>query len=181
MVEIPAVEPLTVTAGDTVRWRRTLAAYPADAGWVLTYTLLNAAARIVIPAAAVGPAHEVSVAASITGTWSAGDYAWRAQAARAGDVFTVLDGRMAVRPSFGAAPMDTRSSARRALEAVEAYLHDPTNLAAAKYAIAGRSLDRIPLPELWSHRDRLRVEVAREDATAGAGLARGRIQVRFGA
>ncbi len=181
MAEIPTAEPASVNAGDTVRWRRWLVQYPASSGWQLTYTLLNAAAKITIAATAQGDEHLVSVAASVTATWLPGDYAWRAQVSRAGEVHTVGEGRIIVRPSFGAATLDTRSSARRALEAVEAYLHDPTNLAAAKYAIAGRSLDRIPLPELWSHRDRLRVEVAREDATAGAGLARGRIQVRFGA
>ena len=89
---------------------------------------------------------------------------------------------MTIRPGFGAATLDTRTATRRALEAVEAYLADPGNLAAAKYSIAGRSLDRFPLPELWSHRDRLKVEVAREEAATGAGLpGRGRIQVRFGA
>jgi hypothetical protein len=91
---------------------------------------------------------------------------------------------MTVAPSFGAATLDTRSSARKALEAVEAYLADPNNLTAAKYEIAGRSLDRFPLTDLWAHRDRLRFEVAREDAAtrAAAGLPdKRRVFVRFGA
>ena len=183
MAEIPTAEPASVNAGDTVRWRRTLAQYPASSGWQLTYTLLNAAGRITIAATAQGADHLVEVAASATSLWAAGDYAWRAQVALAGQVFTVAEGRMTIRPSFGAATLDTRTATRRALEAVEAYLADPGNLAAAKYSIAGRSLDRFPLPELWSHRDRLKVEVAREEAATGAGLpGRGRrIQVRFGA
>lgn len=183
MAEIPTAEPSSVNAGDTVRWLRTLADYPASAGWVLTYTLLNAASKITITATASGDDHAVTVAAATTANWVAGEYAWRAQVARAGEVFTVCDGRITVRPSFGAATLDTRSGARRALEAVEAYLEDPTNLTAAKYSIAGRSLDRIPLPDLWAHRDRLKFEVAREDAAAcaAAGLpGKGRIYVRFG-
>lgn len=183
MAEIPTAEPTSVNAGDTVRWRRTLSKYPASDGWELTYTLLNATHKITLTATPDGDGHLVEVAASVTNLWTAGDYAWRAQVSRAGEVFTVCDGRITVRPSFGAATLDTRSGARRALEAVEAYLEDPTNLTAAKYSIAGRSLDRIPLPDLWAHRDRLKFEVAREDAAAcaAAGLpGKGRIYVRFG-
>jgi hypothetical protein len=96
----------------------------------------------------------------------------------------VGEGRMKVAPSFGAATLDTRSSARKALEAVEAYLLDPNNLTAAEYQIAGRSLKRIPLPELQSHANWLRQQVAREDdaTRAAAGLPRrSRIYTRFGA
>lgn len=184
MASIPISEPTIVNPGDTVRWTRTLADYPASAGWVLTYTLLNAASKITITATASGDDHAVNVAASTSAAWSAGDYAWRAQVALAGDVFTVGEGRLTVAASFAAATLDTRSSARKALEAVEAYLADPSNLAAAKYTIAGRSLDRFPLPDLWKHRDRLRFEVAREDAAAraAAGLPdTRRVFVRFGA
>ncbi len=184
MADIPRTEPLSVNAGDTIRWTRTLADYPASAGWVLTYTLLNAAAKITITSAASGDDHAVNVAAATSAAWVAGDYAWRAQVSKAGEVYTVAEGRMTVAPSFGAATLDTRSSARKALEAVEAYLADPNNLTAAKYEIAGRSLDRFPLSELWAHRDRLRFEVAREDAAtrAAAGLPdKRRVFVRFGA
>lgn len=184
MAAIPTTEPTTVNAGDTIRWTKTLPDYPASAGWVLTYTLLNAASKVTITATASGSDHAVNVSAATSATWTAGDYAWRAQVALAGDVFTVGEGRITVAPSFGAATLDTRSSARRALEAVEAYLADPSNLTAAKYMIAGRSLDRFPLPDLWAHRDRLRFEVAREDAAtrAAAGLPDNRrVFVRFGA
>lgn len=184
MAAIPTSEPTTVNAGDTIRWTKTLADYPASSGWVLTYTLLNASSKITITATASGNDHAVNVAAATSAAWTAGDYAWRAQVALAGDVFTVGEGRMTVAPSFGAATLDTRSSARKALEAVEAYLADPSNLTAAKYQIAGRSLDRFPLTDLWKHRDRLRFEVAREDAAtrAAAGLPdTRRVFVRFGA
>ena len=184
MAAIPNAEPISVNAGDTIRWTRTLPDYPAGAGWVLTYTLLNATAKITITSTASGNDHAVAVAAATSANWVAGDYAWRAQVALAGQVFTVGEGRMKVAPSFGAATLDTRSSARKALEAVEAYLLDPNNLTAAEYQIAGRSLKRIPLPELQSHANWLRQQVAREDdaTRAAAGLPRrSRIYTRFGA
>lgn len=186
MANIPTTEPLTVNAGDTVRWRRALPDYPAGAGWALTYTLLNAAGKITITASAQGDDHLVSVPAATSAGWAAGDYAWRAQVSKAGDVFTVAEGRITVKPAFSASTLETRSLARRALEAVEAYLADPNNLAAAQYEIAGRQLRRHTLTELWAHRDRLRLEVLREEQAErlAAGLPdrdRRRVLVRFGA
>ncbi len=182
-MDIPTTEPAAVNAGDTIRWRRALPDYPASAGWVLTYTLLNAAGKITITASAQGDDHLVSVPAATSAGWPAGDYAWRAQVSRAGEVYTVGEGRMTVRPSFGASTLDTRSSARKALEAVEAYLADPNNISAAQYEIAGRQLRRHTLTELWAHRDRLRLEVLREEQAErlAAGLPdRRRVLVRFG-
>lgn len=184
MADIPTTEPLTVNAGDTVRWRRALPDYPAGAGWVLTYTLLNSAGKITIAAGASGDEHLVNVAAATTATWAAGDYAWRAQVSKAGDVFTVAEGRITVKPAFSASTLETRSRARQALDAVEAYLADSNNLAAAQYEIAGRQLRRHTLTELWAHRDRLRLEVLREEQAErlAAGLPdRRRVFVRFGA
>lgn len=183
MIDIPTIEPATVNAGDTVRWRRALPDYPASAGWVLTYTLLNAAGRITITASAQGDDHLVSVPAGTTAGWAAGDYAWRAQVSKAGEVYTVGEGRMTIKPSFGVSALETRSLARQALDAVEAYLADPNNIAAAQYEIAGRQLRRYTLPELWAHRDRLRLEVLREEQAErlAVGLPdRRRVLVRFG-
>lgn len=184
MADTPTLEPASVNAGDTVRWVKTLSDYPASAGWVLIYVLLNAAGKITITTSAQGADHLVNVAAATSANWAAGDYAWRSQASKDGEVYTVDEGRITVRPSFGAAQLDTRSSARIAFEAVEAYLADANNLSAAEYQIAGRQLRRHSLSELWQHRDRLRVEVAREDAAArlAAGLPdTRRVFVRFGA
>ena len=184
MADIPTTEPAAVNAGDTVRWRRALPYYPASAGWTLTYTLLNATGKITITASAHGDGHLVNVPAATSAGWAAGDYAWRAQVSKAGDVFTVAEGRMTVRPSFAASTLETRSLARRALEAVEAYLADPNNISAAQYEIAGRQLRRHTLTELWAHRDRLRLEVLREEQAGrlAAGLPdRRRVLVRFGA
>lgn len=183
MADIATTEPLSVYAGDTVRWSKSLPDYPASAGWVLSYILLNATSKITLGSTPSGDAFTVSADAATTAAWAAGDYAWRAQVSKAGDVFTVADGRMTVRPSFGASTLDTRSTARKALEAVQAYLTDSKNLAAAEYQINGRQLRRHSLPELWAHRDRLQFEVSKEDAAAriAAGLPDGRrVYVRFG-
>ena len=185
MAPIPNSEPTLLYAGDTVRWQRFIVGYPASEGWVLTYILLNASAKIVLSSTANGDKHDIYADAASTAEWAAGRYAWRAQVSKDGDAFTIGEGRLTIIPNFEAsATLDTRSFARKALEAVEAYLANPSHLTAAEYQIAGRSLKRHTLPELMVHRDRLKAEVAREDAATrlSAGLPdRRRVFVRFGA
>lgn len=179
----PTQEPASLTAGDTAKWRKALPDYlPAD-GWQLAYTLINAGGKITFNAVPDGTDHLVNIPAATTAAWAAGDYAWRAQALRAGDATTVASGTLTVQPAFSAATLDARSHARKALANIEAYLENPNNLSSSLYEIAGRKLQRFGIPELLGLRDRYRAEVAREDAAAS--VARGlpdrrRIFVRFG-
>jgi len=179
----PTTEPASLVAGDTAKWLKTIPDYPASAGWVLTYTLINASAKITFGATASGDDHLVNVAAATTAAWAAGSYAWRATVALAGEVYTVASGTITVEPAFGAATLDNRSHARKVLTNINAYLENANNLTAARYQIAGRELQRISIAELLTLRDRYRSEVAREDAAAN--VARGlpdkrRVMVRFG-
>jgi hypothetical protein len=181
VASIPTTEPSELLAGDTARWRITLADYPASAGWVLTYTLANASNLITFVAGASGADHLIDVPAATTAVWTPGAYTWRSQATLDTDVFTLGTGTMVVRPSFAVA-VDSRSHARRVLEIVEAYLEDKQNLTAARYMIAGRELFRIPMAELLTLRSRYLIEVASEDAAAA--VSRGlpdkrRVFVRF--
>lgn len=179
----PTTEPTSLIAGDTAKWLKTLSDYPASAGWVLTYTLINASAKITFGATSIGDNHLINVAAATTESWEAGSYAWRATVALSGEVFTVSSGTLTVEPAFGTDTLDNRSHARKALANIEAYLENSNNLTAARYQIAGRELQRIPIADQLALRDRYRVEVAREDAAAN--VARGlpdkrRVMVRFG-
>jgi hypothetical protein len=58
--------------------------------------------------------------------------------------------------------VDYRSTARIALEMIEAYLTDPTNLTAASYQVGGRSLSRWSRADLLAERDKWKMEVAAE-------------------
>ncbi len=177
----PTTEPVSLLAGDTAKWLITLADYSAADGWVLTYTLANAANRITFAASASGSDFLVNVPAATTVGWAAGSYSWRSQVSKSGEVFTVATGTITVAPSFGAA-VDARSHARKTLAAVEAYLEDANNLTAASYQIAGRQLSRLSIPDLLALRSRYQMEVAREDAAAlvGRGLPDNRrVLVRF--
>lgn len=185
---VPTAEPTTVNAGDTVKWLKPLADYPASDGWVLNYTFINSIGKITIAASAQGADHLVNVAPDVTVNWAAGTYDWRAQASKLGETYTVATGRTVVQPAFSAETLDGRTHARKLLDAVEATLAGRATSATAEYEIGGggnhsRKLKFIPVPELLTLRDRLRADVVREDAAAAvaAGLSpRGRIQVRFG-
>ncbi len=183
MPEISTIEPSSINAGDTVRWLKTLTDYPASQGWVITYILINAASKITLTSTASGDSHLIQASATTSSQWTSGVYDYRAQAFKAGDVFTVGEGRITVQPSFSGNTLDNRSQARKALEAVEAYLSNSTNLAASEYEIQGRKLKRYSLPELWAHRDRLRIEVGKEEQAGrmASGLPdNSRVYVRFG-
>jgi hypothetical protein len=181
MSNIPTQEPAVLVAGDTAKWRRTLADYPANESWVLTYTLVSAATRYTFTASADGASHLVAVAATTTATWAPGTYTWRAQVSKAGEVFTVGTGTFSVRPTFAAAT-DGRSHARKVLDAIEAVIEGRATSEVGEYQIAGRQLKYIPVDELLALRDKYRGEVLREDAASRA--ARGlpdprRVYVRF--
>lgn len=181
--QTPTTEPAALIAGDTATWQITLADYLATDGWALAYTLINSAAKITFTSTAAGPDHLVNVAAATTAGWTAGTYTWRCQATKGAEVYTVASGTVTVQPAFGAATLDARSHARKALDAVEAYLENSNNLTAAMYEIAGRRLQRLGIPDLLTLRDRYRFEVAQEEARAriARGLPDGRrVLVRFG-
>lgn len=183
MADIPALEPTTVNAGDTWRWTRSLSDYPASAGWVLSYTLINAGAKITVNASASGDDHLVTVSAATTAGYTPGTYDWRARVSKAGEVFTVSEGRITVRNAYAGSTFDARSHARKTLDNIEAVIEGRATSATLEYEIAGRRMKYIPAAELLSLRDKYRAEVAAEEAarSVAAGLPdKRRVFVRFG-
>lgn len=180
-------EPASLIAGDTATWQISHPDYPASAGWVMVYTLVNGAESITFSSTANGDAHLIHVAATVTRGWEPGAYHWRCRATLAGDVFTIRSGTTRVQVAFEDVDASTdttllQSHARKMLAAIEAYLENPANLSAAKYEIAGRSLERYKRADLIVERSRYLAEVAREDNAARirAGLgSNNNIMVRF--
>ena len=182
MPEIATFVPASFNAGDTVRWRMAPPGYSAADGWALECLFASASGTQQIGAAQDANGFTFTIAAAASAGWSADTYRWRVRARQGDDVFTVGEGLCVVAPALDQST-SALSPARRALKAVQDYLANPGNLTAASYSIAGRSLSRYSLPELWQHHDRLKQEVAREDAAlrSANGLGpRGRVYVRFG-
>ncbi len=175
---IPISEPASITAGDSLTWRITLADYLPSDGWALSYTLISSAGVIAFASAADGDAHLVSVPATTTVGWAPGVYRWSAAAVSGADRYTLRSGTITIAPDPAqAVATDTRSHARRMLAAIEAWLEsrDP---GVASYTIHGRQMQYIDLADLLAIRDRYRAEVRREDAAA-QGRVLNKLQVRL--
>lgn len=161
-MDIPTTEPTEVTAGDTVKWTRTLSDYPAGT-WTLSYTLINAASKIAITASASGTDHLVSVTPATSAAWSAGLYDWQAYVTDGTDRYQVDSGRITVNANYaGATTLDDRSHVKKTLDAIEAVIEGRASQAQQSYTINGRSLTRIPLSELYEFRKQYQAEYAAE-------------------
>jgi len=179
-------EPSRVTAGDTVIWLKSLSDYLATASWVLSYTFINGTAKITATASASGADHLISIAAATTATWDAGTYTWQAVVTKGAERYTVGQGSLVIAPNLAAAlttTFDTRSSARKALEAVNTLLETYGAKAYMQgYEINGRKQQFQTPGDFLAFRSRLQAEVAREDNAVrlAAGLApRNQLYVRF--
>lgn len=177
-------EPTRITAGDTTTWLKTLTDYPASAGWVLAYTLINSASKYTITATASGDDHLATSTAAATAAWLPGTYTWQAAVTRAAERYTVANGQLVVAPNLAAATTyDTRSSARKALDAVNTAMETyGTKAYLQGYEIAGRKQQFQTPGDFLAFRSKLIAEVAREDNATrlAAGLApKNQLQVRF--
>lgn len=174
-------EPTQIYAGDTWSWTRTESEYPAGT-WTMRYHLRNPTSAIDITAGADGETHSVSVAAATTAVYQPGRYDWVARVSDGTSVHTVGTGSIEILPDFAASgAQDNRSIARIVLDMIDAYLADPTNLAASSYSLGGRSLSRWSRTDLLVEREKWKAEAVRQDRAAriAAGLGVGKIQVRF--
>jgi len=181
-VTIPTQVPEELVAGDTWQWTRSLADYPAGT-WTGVYYFKNAIANFSASATQSGTDFAVTVAAATTASKVAGTYRWLLSVTSGGVRKTVEEGWVTIEPDPAAAGnADFRTPARVMLENIEAYLVDPTNLTAASFALAGRSLSRWSRADLLVERDKLLAEVRAEDANARADAGLGnprRLYVRF--
>jgi hypothetical protein len=176
----PNFVPLTLRAGDTAAWSRSLADYPASAGWIITTTLVKAGAKITVVSTADDDAHQSTVAAAVTADWVAGNYVYQERVSKAAESYTVGTGQIEILPDFASTSpggLDARLHAQRTLEALEAWIEN-RDLGVAEYEIAGRRLKTIPITDLLLLRDRYKREARAQSGPNGAGKS-GRIYLRF--
>jgi hypothetical protein len=163
----PTREPTEVQAGDRWAWKRIdlVTDYPSSA-YSLSYVFRKEITGERIAIATTGSATEymVEVASTVTTDYEAGTYHWVAYITRTSDSARIeVDyGTITVQPNRSTDSSDPRSFAQIALDNIETYLKDPTNLAAASYSIAGRSLSRWNRDDLLREREVLKGEVVRE-------------------
>jgi hypothetical protein len=182
----PFREPLAITAGDTVMWKRSIGAYPASQGWSLRYSIRGVpGAATDVASTPLGDDHQMTLAAGTTLSLPAGRYRMAGYAELAsGERHTIYAGFLEVAPNLaGMDPdQDLRSHARICLDNIEAVLEGRATSDILESNIEGTQLNRIPVRDLLLFRDRYLLEVRSQEreAKAKAGRATGRnIFVRF--
>lgn len=178
-----------IICGDTLDFVTTLPDYPASGGYTLKYRLSprTTGSAIDITCSAAGDDHRCGAAAATTAAWAAGEYSWACWvekgAERYGGTEYPWRGECTILPNPATTTnYDSRSDARKALDAMNAFIAGSTDMTVRRYTIGGRELERWPLVDLLVARQRFASEVASEDAKArlNAGLGGGRkIQVRL--
>jgi len=181
----PSSIPLNVRAGDTLKWKVSNSDFKASDGWTYKFKMSTASNKFgEYSSSADGADHQVTIEEGVTANWVAGTYryvAWFEDTG--GDRWTVDEGRLVIKADLAAASsaVDLRTHAMTALDAVEAVLESRASLDQQKYEIAGRSLDRTPVPDLLAFRDYYRKEVEeqeradrRDDGKSHQGVIRSR-------
>lgn len=164
---IPTIEPAQLRAGDTWKWTRSLVDYPATA-WTLKYRFKSAAGGFEIIAAPSGSDYSIVASATTTAAFAAGRYEWAAWVEQGDEKYTIAGGLIEVLPNLRAgtatAAQDTRSHARKTLDAIQAVLENRATLDQMSYTIANRTLQRMPIGDLLKFKIHYEAAVRAEEA-----------------
>lgn len=170
---------LTITSGDTYDEEVTVVDYPKSDGWALSYRLIPRVSGTAITFTAGASQYNaidyrVQVSAATTALWTAGFYSWAALVTKAAERFLIDTGEVEVKadPGVSDAPSDTRTHARKTLDAIEAVIEGRATKDQMAYTIGTRSLQRTPLADLLKFRAAYRSEVLAEEAVAGKFIPR---------
>lgn len=192
---IPTTEPTEITAGSTVKWKKTFANYNPQDGWALAYYLRGAGAGLDVEGgdlvAADGSSFLITIPAyadedaPATANLSAGKYFWQAWVTNeeTGEEQQVGEGQLNVKPNLSNADIQTaydgRSQAEIDLDAVRVAMGRAVAKNKAEYSIAGRMKREHTLDELMKMEERLVQRVNAERAASGATPFMRNIEVRF--
>ena len=182
---IPTTEPKQLVIGDLWTWKKSLANYPADDSWILSYSMRRVGTPVIdFSASASGADHLVSVAAATTAAFTAGRHNWEAKITKAAEVYFIAKGEIEILPDLSAEDntYDPRSHARKALDAICATLEGTAKHEQSSLTVEGLSLGIASRAELYDLKMRYQEEVRQEEAetAAAAGLANpAKVRLRF--
>lgn len=186
MIKIPTTEPIKITAGDTIRWTKSLSNYPADE-YELHYQLqpLTGGPAISIAATADGTDYNITVSAAISADYIPGDYRWSSYVldlATGQERITIDSAAIKISPDPLASTADLRSTVRKIYDAINATILGEASNAQLKVTIDGDTLENKSTADLLAMESRYRLLVQQEENSEALnkGLRTGmRIQTRF--
>lgn len=166
----PLQEPESLVAGDRWVWKRTdlVSDYPTDT-YALTYEFHEDSGgggshKFTITATETTEAYIVEVASATTAAYATGDFHWDAYITRSSDSERVRvdSGRTEITLNLADTNADLRSHAKKALDSINAVIENRATIDQSSFSIAGRSLSRMSIDELFQFRDYYRTEYNRE-------------------
>lgn len=180
--DIPYDEPASFTAGDTVKWKRSLDHYSAADGWVLTYAL-RGAGKIDLVATASGAEHLITITAAVSAAYTAGFYTWQAYATKAAERFPIETGSLEIKPNLAgitASTYEWRTEAKIIYDQLVAAFksYSASRGGVQQYTIGNRSMTFSSSADFIKEIEYWRAQVKSEEAAAGLGQGRS-VFVRF--
>lgn len=184
--EIRTTEPVSITAGDLVKWTKALDGYSPGDGWVLSYAFVCATDQHICTATNNGDGTFLAtLSAAETAALIAGVYNWQAFVTSGTERHRVGEGTLEVLPNYAASALstglDARSHNKKVLDAIEATIEGRATRAQSSMNIADRSITLLSLEELIKARDHYRLQYAREQRLARlrSGRSPGSTRCRF--
>lgn len=149
--DIPTSEPITIVAGDTLKWTRALDDWSYAAGWRLTYELRGASSLTVVATADTdGIGHSITAAAIDTGKLAPGQYRWYARVGNGSEVYTVGSGILTVEPNPSSAHAgDLVENEENELALINAQIKELLASPMESYSTAQRSANYRKLMDLY--------------------------------
>jgi hypothetical protein len=170
-------------AGDTLKWTRTFSGYLPSDGWALSYAIKSASASLDVAGITItddGKTFTVTIPATATAKWRAGDYRVVAMVTKAVERYTVATTALNVKPDpGGSAAADLRSQAEKDLDAINGVLSGRVTNDLQSYTIGGRVVTKIPIKELLALKSYCMATVRKERIEAGETVPTRRVGVTF--
>ena len=146
--------------------------YPADEVWVLYFELRAEAATgaaITFNSTADGKHHYFSIAKDTTVVWMPGWYKGQAYVDNGTQRFYVWEGRIEIKTdhSTQAGTFDTRTSAQKCVDAINAVLEGKATRDVLNFTVAGQTVARMTFKELIAAKDYFQSVVDEENAALG--------------
>jgi hypothetical protein len=166
----PSQEPETLVVGDRWVWQRPdlVTDYPTDQ-YALTYEFhIDSGGggnhQFTITATETTTAYVVEVASTVTDDYTADQYKWYAFITRTSDSQRVAvdNGMTTLVANFADTNADLRTHAKKVLDSIQAVIENRATVDQSSFTIAGRSLSRMTIEELFMVRDRYRAEYNEE-------------------
>jgi hypothetical protein len=177
--EVPTREPRSFIAGETLQWSKSLDDYPAGE-WTLKYSLRGpGTAPSDITATADNDDYLVDVTSTVTAALTAGTWRMVGWVEKGTEKHYVYDNDVMVRAAPASGTLETRSTAKIIVDAIDALATGKASLDQQSYKIADRELVRMSPKELTDWRTYYwNIYVREERSKRGSSTIRN-INLRF--